>query len=298
LALLPFGAKAARVTQIAWPAVFWLESDSEVALERLERAVAILPDYRLFVRLATGSHHAANREDLIPGRRDELLANAVRAYEAAYRINPFEPTPVVNLGNLASVRGEDELAERYFADALRLQGGMEAVFGANLMTARHFERKAKRLYDAGDLAGAIETMRQAVEAMECGVGQVPAWYYKRDERLAMHEALGVALRLSGDRAGAFEVFRHAAGTIGGGTVQYRLAEMLFEQAEERYQSRKPEEALYLFERALEAYHRSGGVEVPGVSPVRRGEVYRHITARIQFLKGARIEPRECEAFPR
>jgi tetratricopeptide (TPR) repeat protein len=198
---------------------------------------------------------------------------------------------------LASARGEDDLAERYFADAIRLQGGMEAVFGANLMLARHFELKGRRFYENGDLRGAIQVMRQAVAAMERGVEQVPAWYIKRDERLAMHEALGVALQLSGDRAGAFEVFRHAAGTIGGGTVQYRLAELLFEQAEERYQSRQPEEALYLFEQALQAQHRSGGAEVPGVSPVRRSEVYRHINARIQFLKGARVEPRECEPFP-
>jgi tetratricopeptide (TPR) repeat protein len=187
--------------------------------------------------------------------------------------------------------GRDADAERGFDQAIRLQGGLEAAFHGHAMLARHFLRKARRFYEAGDESGTVEALKLSAAAIEKANEASRATADDRNERVFIHESLGASLEAAGDWEGALEAYDLASSVPGGSTAHFRAGRLLAVEAGKRWMKRQPEEALFLFLAAKERIEKSHGVEVPGFTAEQRRETYQGILTNVQSLQAGRISPK-------
>ncbi|MBN8458973.1 MAG: O-antigen ligase family protein [Verrucomicrobia bacterium] len=293
---LPGGVLGTRVCRVVWPVAYGeMAKRYEEGVVRFRAACEIWPQYDLHVWLGkTCQLLAFETSDSERGR--DLMKEARGSYDKAYRANPYEPAPVLINASLSSLLGDDERAEREFDLGIRLQGRMEHVFNGYRSAAEHFQRKANRLYESGDIGGAVASMKSAAFAIDKSVELCMNWGGDRPRIVSIHESLGVMLEMAGDSRDAYKAYERASGVPGGFAAHLRASRLLYLEADRLWKSRKPGEALYLFERALERFHRSGYVPVPGISPEQRKALLAEIQRNIATLRAGKVEPKEIKPF--
>lgn len=294
---LPAGVLGTRVCLVVWPVAYGkMAKRHEEGVGRFRSAAGIWPQYDLYLRLGRSCQMLA-WDGSDPDGGGRLLEDALDSYTRAHRANPYEPAPAVLCADLASRLGQDERAEASYDLAVRLQGKLEFVFHAYSSAAVHFEQKASKLYGLGDIDKAIDTMRKAAVAIDKSGELGPEWMIDRGRTISIHEALGVMLEIRGDLKDAYAEYERASAVPGGYSAHLRASRLLYQEADRLWKgSRKPGEALYLFERALERFHRSAGVAVSGVTPEQRKALLDAIQRSIASLKAGKIEPKEIKPF--
>jgi hypothetical protein len=215
---------------------------------------------------------------------------AIRDFEAAELLHPYDPSPVVNRANLLSQLHRDAEAEDAYNRAIQLQGGMEPGFRGHFSLANHLLRKSIRQFDPQDPSPALASMEIAAQQIEEAVEQMH-WVIAdmRESRVSIHESLGAAREANGDYQGAMAAYDFAATLIIGVRAHYRAGVLHGKMATTAWNARRPAEALAHF---IEAKNHIGRTpELPqGVTPSQRADYLAYLDRTIAFLKGAKIEP--------
>lgn len=296
--LLPMGWKGTQVTKILWPGYLSkVAATSDAArVEALTGAIRRWPRPSLYQDRAFVFQEAA-AAGTGPKTR-EAAEQAIRDYETAELLHPYDPNPVVNRANLLSQLQRDSEAEDAFNRTIQLQGGMEPGFRGRFFLANHFLRKAVRQFATQDPSAALASVEIAAQQIEEAVDQMH-WVIAdmRDARVSIHESLGTAREANGDYQGAMEAYDFAATLINGTRAHYRAGVLHGKMAASDWNARRPAEALGRF---IEAKGRIGRThELPhGVTPNQRVEYLAYLDRTIAFLKGAKIEPVKPEPLKR
>lgn len=296
--LLPAGWRGIQVTRILWPAYFSKQAapSAESQIDALSEAIDVWPQAvfhqeraAMFQTLADANAGPAFRE---PAER------AIHDYQAASRLHPFDPALAVNRANLLSQLLRDDEAERWYARALQLQGGMEPGFRGHFSLATHYLRKGLRLYRPEDPQPARAALELAAEQIELAV-RMMHWVIAdlRDPRVTIHESLGSAREAAGDREGALGSYNFTAKLEGGTRAHYQAGLLLGKMAVDAWAKRQPAEALAYFIDARNRTGRAGNVLPQGVTLTQRAEYLAYLDRTIAFLKGAKIEPARKPAEP-
>lgn len=288
--LLPTGWKGTRVTRILWPSYLSkvAATSNEARVGALTEAIALWPQPTFYQDRAFVFQEAAAAG---AGPKTRAAAEqAIRDFEAAELLHPYDPSPVVNRANLLSQLHRDAEAEDAYNRAIQLQGGMEPGFRGHFSLANHLLRKSIRQFDPQDPSPALASMEIAAQQIEEAVEQMH-WVIAdmRDARVSIHESLGAAREANGDYQGAMAAYDFAATLIIGVRAHYRAGVLHGKMAGTAWNARRPAEALAHF---IEAKSRIGRTpELPqGVTPSQRVDYLAYLDRTIAFLKGAKIEP--------
>jgi O-antigen ligase/tetratricopeptide (TPR) repeat protein len=290
LTLLPAGWKGSRLTHILWPTYLGKSPPHsvETRLDALDEAIAVWPQSELLADRARIRHELVIALAVGPGFK-EPAELAIEDYAEAGRLHRFDPSFPVNRANLLSMLGRDDEADAAFADAIKLQGGMELAFRAHFSHAKHQLQKSLRQ----EPDAALATLEAAAATIEAAAENMPYLFGDmHDPRLLIHESLGVAREQAGDLLGALDAYNFAASLRGGQRAHYRAAQVLGRSAVADWSARNPSKALAGF---IEASRRAGmaGQELPqGVTPADRSEYLEYLRRSIAFLRSARVEPAE------
>ena len=291
--LFGLGWKGLRVTHILWPTYFSKQAatSAESRIDSLTASIGIWPRAefyqdraRIFQELAGTGNQPEFRE---------FANRAIDDYEAASRLNPFDPGPEVNRANLLSQLGRDRAAEDAYARAIALQGGMEAGFRSHYFLANHYYRKGLRQFAAGAPETALDSLDNAAIQMEKAVGEAPPWVFGvegRSLRISIYESLGTVREALGDRKGALEAYDFAAAIPTGRRAHYRAGVLIGKKAAEAWSRRDPSVALKWFVEARKRVAQAGKDLPEGVTASGRLEYIDYLDKTIQFLKGAGIKP--------
>jgi tetratricopeptide (TPR) repeat protein len=288
--LVPFGWLGARVTAVRLTDGFGRLRDVpyDVRLDALTEAIKLWPLAGLFLERAEWVQGAGLQGP--PGAFDRRqVARVMDDYHQAAKRHPFDPTPAVNVANLLSAIGDEPAAEREFARAIQLQGGMESAYRGNFYLAAHYQRKAARQFLAQDYPQALATYQLAAAAIEKAAKTTPPWVLGVELRMAIHEGRGMVCEVLGDWQRALEAYDLAASLKNGASAHYRAAVLLGKRAKDVWFERKPEEALAGFLAAKKRF--SMASEFPEeVSQAQRQAVWDYLNARITDLEAAKIKP--------
>ena len=290
LMLLPFGWKGIQVTQILWPTYFSKQplTSRESKIDALSEAIRIWPNSEFYQERASIYQSLAMEGK---GRDFEQAgAAALNDYQKGALLHPYDPGLALNRANLLSQLQRDSEAEEAFALGLRLQGGMEPGFRGHLSFATHYMRKGARLFNPNDPIPALNSLELAAEQIETAVAEMH-WTISDmlESRLSIHESLGTARDVAGDRVGALESYRFAATLQNGNRAHYSVGVLIGKMAAEAWAARRPSEALGYFIKARDEI--SAAKELPqGVAPSKRVEYLSYLDQTIAFLKGAKVEP--------
>lgn len=288
--LLPTGWKGTRVTRILWPSYLSkvAATSNEARVGALTEAIALWPQPTFYQDRAFVFQEAAAAG---AGPKTRAAAEqAIRDFEAAELLHPYDPSPVVNRANLLSQLHRDAEAEDAYNRAIQLQGGMEPGFRGHFSLANHLLRKSIRQFDPQDPSPALASMEIAAQQIEEAVEQMH-WVIAdmRESRVSIHESLGAAREANGDYQGAMAAYDFAATLIIGVRAHYRAGVLHGKMATTAWNARRPAEALAHF---IEAKNHIGRTpELPqGVTPSQRADYLAYLDRTIAFLKGAKIEP--------
>lgn len=289
--LLPAGWKGTQVTRILWPTHFSKQvlASDESRIEALSDAIRIWPQSGFHLERATIFQEIANQGENTafknPGE------SAIRDYQEAARLHPFDPSSLVNQANLLSQLNRDTEAEACFAKAIDLQGGMEPAFRSHFSLATHYLRKGIRIFDPQKPELAHDALEFAAEQIERAVKEMH-WVIAdmREPRLAIHESLGAARESVGDREGALAAYDFAATLPEGKRAHYRAGVLIGKKAVDAWMKRRPSEAFYHFMEARKRIEQSGGQLPAGVTPSQRLEYIAYLDERIAFFKRTKVEP--------
>ncbi len=288
--LLPTGWKGTRVTRILWPSYLSkvAATSNEARVGALTEAIALWPQPTFYQDRAFVFQEAAAAG---AGPKTRAAAEqAIRDFEAAELLHPYDPSPVVNRANLLSQLHRDAEAEDAYNRAIQLQGGMEPGFRGHFSLANHLLRKSIRQFDPQDPSPALTSMEIAAQQIEEAVEQMH-WVIAdmRESRVSIHESLGAAREANGDYQGAMAAYDFAATLIIGVRAHYRAGVLHGKMATTAWNARRPAEALAHF---IEAKNHIGRTpELPqGVTPSQRADYLAYLDRTIAFLKGAKIEP--------
>ena len=287
--LLPAGWTGSRVTAALWPVYFGHQPplSTEARIGAFSAAIELWPQSAFYqeraalVQPSTGSNDTA-------GNR-EAAERALGDYQEASRLDPYNPAVAVNRANLLSFLQRDVEAEQWHAEALGLQGGMEAGFRAHYSLAIHLWHKGLRLCQ-------LPTPRPALDAFECAAThieeafkQTSQWSIYAD-RVSIHESLGLVREATGDQAGALQAYNLASALPTGTRLHYRAGILLGKIAVKEWAQRHPSEALGHFMQARQRIGQAGSDLPQGVTPSQRLVYLAYLDRMIQFLTGAKIQP--------
>lgn len=292
LVLLAFsGWNGARVTRILWPTYFAkipLRSP-EARMDALTQAIAIWPQSSFYQDRAL--LHADMAKDSSANGTSALLEAAVADYQNAAERNPFDPSYVVNEAGLLSELARDVEAEKQYARAIQLQGGMEPCFRCHFSLADHYLRKSIRNFDPNQPGPSLDALELAADQVETAVRKMhrvtPDFHVPR---VAIHQNLGIAREGAGDREGALQAYDFTTTLHNGHSANYLAGLLIGKQAVEAWFKRRPSEALTLFLQAKQRILKAGDALPPGVTISQRAEFLAYLDDSIQYLKVAKVEP--------
>ena len=290
VALIPAGWKGTQVTRILWPSYFskTTEPSNEARIDALTDAIDWWPQPSLFQDRALTYQSATGITNEADFR--EATERAIRDYERAGQLHPYDPGPVVNRANLLSQLQRDSEAEDAYSRAIQLQGGMEPAFRSHFSLATHLLRKGLRQFSAEEPSATLASMEIAAQQMDKAVESMH-WMIADmlDARVAIHESLGAAREANGDYQGAMEAFDFAAKLQNGSRAHYRAGALNGKLAVKAWSERRSSDALGYFIEAKNRIHQAR--ELPqGVTASQRVEYLAYLDRTIAFLKGAKIEP--------
>lgn len=290
LILIPSGWKGTLVTKILWPSYFSKVKVSmeEFRIDALTEAIQLWPQSTFYQeRAAIYQTMAASATDAASIVSAEL---AIKDYEEAERLHPFDPGLVVNRANTLSQLHRDQEAEEAYDRAIQLQGGMEPAFRVHFSLANHLLRKGIRQFSTEEPDLTLTAMEISAQQIEQSVKEMH-WVTPemREPRLAIHESLGAAREANGDYKGAMQSYDFATTLTQGSRSHYRAGILYGKMAASAWSARRPAEALANF---IQAKKRIGMThELPhDVSPSQRAEYLAYLDRTITFLQGAKISP--------
>ncbi|MCP5534467.1 MAG: tetratricopeptide repeat protein [Akkermansiaceae bacterium] len=291
--LVFFGWKGIRVSRLVWETYFGkVEAVStESRIDALGTALRIWPSSAFHQDRAEALHIAAGNPE--EPAFSEFAERAIDDYRSANLLHPYDPGFVVNEANLLSLLARNEEAERSYAKAINLQGGMEPAFRAHFSAANHYLNKALREFRSGSTGEALNAIERSAGEIESAVDEMH-WTTEdlRAPRVATHENLGTIREAVDDPEGAIEAYQFAAQLPGGRHVHYRTAVLLGRQAVDAWKKRRSAEAMALFLKAKSHVNAAGGQLPAGITASQRLEFVQYLDRTIDFLKGARIQPAE------
>jgi hypothetical protein len=289
--LLPAGWTGTRVLHTLWPTHFSKEpaTSAEWRIDSLTEAIRLWPQAAFYQERAMMFQSLAG-SDQDPGFQ-EAAERAIEDYDEAARLHPFDPALAVNGANLLSLVKRDAEAERWYAKAIHLQGGMEPGFRGHFSLANHYLRKGLRSFDPQNPEPTHEALELAAEHMENAVDAMH-WVTRDmvEPRLAIHESLGTAREAVGDRQGALEAYNFAASLPEGSRAHYRAGVMIGKMAVEAWAKRQPSEALKQFLEARRRIDLARGKLPQEVTLSQSQEYTAYLDRTIAFLRSARVEP--------
>ncbi|MEN9975542.1 MAG: hypothetical protein RLZZ282_1548 [Verrucomicrobiota bacterium] len=294
LLLLPAGWAGTQVTRILWPVYFGKQPllSAESRIDALSEAISLWPQTEFYQeRAALFQSFMGSAED---GGLREPAERAINDYQAAARLNPYDPGLAVNAANLLSVLRRDAEAEVEYARAIVLQGGMESGFRGHYSFAAHSMRKGLRQFHRNQSA-ALESLEHAAIAIEEAVKQTPGYVMGNDGRsmrISIHENLGRAREAAGNTAGALLAYDMASSIPTGARVHYEAGVLIGRMAVESWSQRQAPVALKQFLDARKRIAQAGNELPAGVTSKQRAEFIVYLDRMIAFLKGAKVVPSE------
>ena len=290
--LLPMGWKGTQVTRIMWPILFSKapQTSDENKIDALTQAIHLWPQPSFYLDRALAIHSLAAKSNEPNLRSSAPLA--LRDYQKAEELHPFDPVPAVNRGNLLSLVEQDAEAEEAYRRAIQLQGGMEPAFRGHFSLSLHLLRKGLRHFSAKDPAVARAFIESAAAEMEMAVSQMH-WVTRDmvEPRVSIHESLGTVREADGAYKGALETYDFASkfSANAGARVNYRAGLLYGKLAAATWSEYRLGETLgYL----IEAKQRIGKATVlpQGVTETQRTEYLTYLDQSISTLKAAKVEP--------
>ena len=293
LVLLPYGWKGSRVTTSLWPVYFSKQplTSAESKIDALTEAIRVWPQSGFYQERAASYQAIAASGEVMDTK--QATEAAIHDYRQATILHPYDPGILINGANLLSESQLDPEAETDYANAIRIQGGMEPAFQGHLSAAGHYLRKGLRQYLPDDSTKSLASLEIAADQVEKSFQQTPNYVASqrgKDMRISIHESLGAARESSGDRVGALQSYDFVANTlINGNRANYRAGILIGKMAAEAWAARRPSEALGYFIKARDRI--AAARELPqGVAPSQRVEYLAYLDQTIAFLKGAKVEP--------
>lgn len=285
--LVPYGIKGSKVTLALWPSMFSKTplTSREARMDGLTAAIQIWPQSQFYQERA-GLYTLAAKESGEDWSKTEEIKYAIRDYNTARVLHSYEPSITINQGLLFSGLGRDQEAEEAFEMTIKLQGGMESIYGGNFYYADYLFQKALRTYRRGDPTNAVEQFKLAATTIESGIRLLPE--RGASLRVAIHESLGAAFEETNDFEGAMKSYEFASTLPSGQTANYRVGALLGRMAAQEWSKRNPSLALAGF---IAARNRIGNHPLPsGVSVEQRTAYIAYLDKNIKFLQGANIKP--------
>ena len=281
----PMGWKGTRVTQILWPSYFGrLPVSADAKAAALGEAIQLWPQTVFYQERAAIYQSAAAKDK--KAATQEAMEQAIRDYEIAEQLHPYDPSPAVNRANLLGFQRRDPEAAIAFDRAIQLQGGMEPAFRARFSLANYLTRKGLR---QSDKAEALATQENAARQME-RAAQEMHWVILDmwNPRVTVHENLGLAREAIGDSQAALQAYDFAAALQNGSKVHYRAGVLIGKMASPIWADQHPAEAFGYF---LESKRRIGmAKELPrNVTPAHRDEFLAYVDRAIGLMKAAKIQ---------
>lgn len=288
--LFPIGWKGSQVTRILWPTYFSKvpQSANESRIDALTEAIRLWPQPSLYQERALTFQSAS----MAVAAKDfqEIAILAIRDYQKAEELHPYDPAPAINRANLLSQLGQDTAAEAAFTRAIQLQGGMEPAFRGHISFASHLLRKGLRQFSSDDPTATLISMELAAQQIEESFQIVQGITSDSHElRVSIHESLGAAREASGDYQGALEAYNFTTSLPSGSRAHYRAGVLAGKMAALAWADRRPGEALGYFIEAKTRITKTS--ELPqGLTPSQKIEYLAYLDQTIGFLKGAKIDP--------
>lgn len=296
--LLMFGWKGSRVSIILWPSYFSnSEAGPEPKADALTRALSIWALPSLYQERAKTNLMLANREPE-GGTRIELFSAALDDFQAATKLDPYDPETILGAANMLSGFGRNPEAEAAFRRAIELQGEMEPTFYARGLYARHLCRKGISELNDSDPSLALGTFQLALVQTDW-IAKTLGYYISSDGDLrtptTIHQGLGTSYEKLGDFKAALAEYDLAA-TLPHGASSHYLAGLLYgKRAVHAWSQRESSDALRLF---MEAESRINLATEPpeAVTQEARAEYSAYLRKSIEFLQGAKVTPSEKIKF--
>lgn len=289
--LIPFGWKGLRTTQMLWSACYSKSGNAslESKIDAYSAAIECWPLHAFHLNRAMALHELAGPNDQ-PGFQ-EYAERAISDYQQAARLHPYTPAPEVNRAHLLSQLRRDTDAEAAYTRAIMLQGGMEPAYRGHFALANHYLNKGLRLFDPANPKPAHDALVLSAREIEAAVDDMH-WIIADmvAPRVTIHETLGIFCETIGDRTAALASYDFASKLPEGNRAHYRASVLISKIAVDEWQQRKPSEALTHFIEARMRLDLAGGVLPADVTPAQRAEYTAFLNQRIEFLKGAKIQP--------
>ncbi|TAE74010.1 MAG: O-antigen ligase domain-containing protein [Verrucomicrobia bacterium] len=193
------GIQASRVYRELWhvwfaPPLLVSAPLPDEALAKIEQANRWWPSADLSGAAAGLSRAAADDKASSAAERERWLARTAHYYAGAAKLNSLDPEWALNGGNVLSSIGRDEEAERWFLQAIELEGGMESLFRARYYYGRHLYQRWYRLWTQERRAEeALYQFLQARDVLREAQKVTPEGYWGEEGR-ALQKELEDAIR--------------------------------------------------------------------------------------------------------
>lgn len=292
--IIPLGWFASRTTAAIWPAFYSKNPPTsiEARIDAVTEAMDLWPNSAILLKtrglmLQSTLGTPAEKECVTPAE------SALRDFDEALRLHPYDPASAINRANLLSYLKRDADAAAAYPLAIQLQGGFEAGFRSHYYFARHLLQKGMSEFRSDSPQPSLLTFSGALEHVEAAAKLTPGYLLGiegRDLRVRIHEALGIAQESAGDPEQALRTFEQAALLPGGNRLHYRAALLVADRANRRWMARQPSDALAGFLDASQRVHKAGNQLPEGVTEEKRKAFLDHLQRSIQYLRIARVEP--------
>jgi tetratricopeptide (TPR) repeat protein len=295
--LFPIGWKGTQVSSILWDTYFnkTTQPSDESRIDALTEAIGVWPQSG-FYQLRGDLLYDAMHQEAGPGSI-QLAERALKDYQEVAKLQPYEPAPHVTCANLLSFLKHDDEAEKSFAKAIQLQGGMESAFRSRYSLALHYLNLGARKDPNTTPEDALSMLEKSAEQFEQVVKQTPNHVIGLDGakyRVAIHESLGMAREAAGDPEGALQCYDFASTLRDGAHAHYRAGVLLGRRAVGLWEKRRSEEAMYEFIEARKRIGKAGNQLPQGVTLSDRVTYIDYLDRNIAFLKGAKVVPKKGE----
>ena len=292
--LFAFGIKGTRVSIVLWPSFFGSDQvGKESRLDALDSAIDIWPLYTLYRERAHIKQKLAS-EETSPETKSHLIESAVADFQKVEELHPYDPAAFVKSGNLLSLSGRFDEAEKSFNRAIELQGEMEETFHSHYNAALHYQRKALKIYDPEDVASSLLATQIAATHIEKANNFIVK---RRQIRVTIHQNYGRLLAAHGEPGNAMAAFDFAA-TLREGRSSNYLAALLYRKlaVDSWFEKRSPEDALYFFKKALERTRKAGNSLPDKVTKTQLEEHTNYLKNSIKTLEAGQIKQSDSVDF--
>ncbi|TAG09534.1 MAG: hypothetical protein EAZ42_06730 [Verrucomicrobia bacterium] len=294
ICLLAMGVKGTIVCQSLLP-LYFKNFDAISISSRLacyESAIKVWPSHDLHSEKAALLQQIAKSPELA-ANHPGALESALRQYQFARKLHPYDPASAVNLANLLSYMGQNQAAEAAFEEALNLQGNMEQSYQAGMEYASHLLRKGQNSLSEKSYDEARRSLESSIRLSENAVKNVNMWTFVDQfplKLVAIYESYGLACEGINDLNAALRSY-HLASEIPlrPKPLFYRMGVVYGKLGKAAWEKRRSAEALGYFIEAKN--HIDAAAELPqGVTPSMKLDYQEYLNDTIRFLKGAKITP--------